>query len=1043
MSDAGPSVLRAEDPLPPFKGTRHAARTPGNSSTATIMAIVISKEKSMNLLIFCRTSVLAAFAMALCLWVPDPGKGFGPGATTPTLRPDSSTNRAGEFGTRQRRRGSGTFFRQRRLFRERMRMPRAPDRFVEPGNPETWIEPPPTRVSRRVEKRPLVKLAKPRVPYLAELAMDMEQSLITLVRRDPVKAVRVYAQALKDAKRVKDPKREWTACANLGHVYYLTGRFVQAAACYSRAAAISKRQSDPVGEGIALRNLGATLTASGEYRRAEEQSLAALEKFKLTARAKDAQMSLNNLGVLARNRSRYRDAEDYFGQASDITADPSEVRARVLRNVGNFRKLWGEYERAVHTYTTYGKVAAALGNQSEAAEALLDVASVQERQGLYTEALEKARQAVRIQSTAKIDTDWSKKLMGDLLLEMGRPAEADHYVKEAGYDSSIGLLNLAKSQPHQAKKHYLRLLDAATKEQNLDEMFTAHTGLGKAYEATQEYARAERHYEKAVGITEEIRASLLLCERKNFFSEKISGFARSEPAKGLARVALKRNNPVAAIYAGEVTKARRFADNLSQRTEGRHFDVPAELLEKEAELTNTLASLKTALNAVPRALDTQRYQEMVKEIKRENSKRKAFARTLCEKCPEYCSVKYPQPVRMRDSRINDAEYVLVFDVLGDAVGITLLHGKRVVRSHLTPWQTRELERQVQRLRKPFEQVRLTRFSPELAHTLYEKLLADALKSVPQGSSITIIPDGPLALVPFEALVAGGKPVWKQGSQGDYPAGLTYVADLYSIAYYQSLTAMTLVRTLRTRNEDAKRMLVMADPVFQTSDERVQSAALQVTQPRERPDEPRAQQALDEGRLAGFTLRRLPESEKLGESLKGLLGTNCQLYTGLKCTKHAFLNKFSEKSDPYIGVVFGTHGFAANDLPGIMEPVLALTMVPRGTDGFLTMSEVSGLKMDVDIAALTACKTGLGMRLAGEGVLSMGRAFQAAGARSVIMSLWSVAERPSILLMEEFFKELSQGSDKLAAWTGARAHIRKEGFEHPFFWASFILVGEVH
>jgi tetratricopeptide (TPR) repeat protein len=323
-------------------------------------------------------------------------------------------------------------------------------------------------------------------------------------------------------------------------------------------------------------------------------------------------------------------------------------------------------------------LAASLGNQSEAAEAFLDAASVHARQGLYDRALAKVRQAVQIQSTAKINPDWSKKLMGDLLLEMNRPAEAEPYITEAGYDSSAGLLYLAKSQPQTAKKHYEGLLDAATAEQNLDEMFTAHTGLGKVYEATQDYARAKHHYAKAVGITEEIRASLLLSERRNFFAEKVSGFVRSESAKGLARVALKLNNPAASIYAGEVTKAREFADNLSQKTEGRYFDVPPELLEKEAELTNKLAALKTALNAVSKGLDNRRFEEMVNQIKQEDSRRKAFVGTLCQKCKEYCSVKYPQPVLLRDAHINDAEYVLLFDVLGDSVGITLLKGKRVV-----------------------------------------------------------------------------------------------------------------------------------------------------------------------------------------------------------------------------------------------------------------------------------------------------------------------------------------------------------------------------
>ena len=141
------------------------------------------------------------------------------------------------------------------------------------------------------------------------------------------------------------------------------------------------------------------------------------------------------------------------------------------------------------------------------------------------------------------------------------------------------------------------------------------------------------------------------------------------------------------------------------------------------------------------------------------------------------------------------------------------------------------------------------------------------------------------------------------------------------------------------------------------------------------------------------------------------------------------------------MVFATHGFAGNEIPGVMEPALALTMVPAGTDGFLTMSEVAGLKMSSNIAALTACKTGVGERLAGEGVMSMGRALQCAGAKSVLISLWSVAEDASVKLTEAFFRELKQGKSKLEALELARSDIKKDGYNHPFFWSSFILVGE--
>ena len=148
--------------------------------------------------------------------------------------------------------------------------------------------------------------------------------------------------------------------------------------------------------------------------------------------------------------------------------------------------------------------------------------------------------------------------------------------------------------------------------------------------------------------------------------------------------------------------------------------------------------------------------------------------------------------------------------------------------------------------------------------------------------------------------------------------------------------------------------------------------------------------------------------------------------------------------PYRSLVFATHGYFGKDLPGIQEPVLILTLPgqPEGQDGFLRMTEVMGLKMNCDIAALTACQTGLGRHISGEGTMGMGRAFQYAGAKSVLMSLWSVAEKSSVEMVESFFKHLKEGKNRLEALRLARDEIRKAGYDHPFFWAPFILVGEV-
>ncbi|MDP6088528.1 MAG: CHAT domain-containing protein, partial [Nitrospinota bacterium] len=101
---------------------------------------------------------------------------------------------------------------------------------------------------------------------------------------------------------------------------------------------------------------------------------------------------------------------------------------------------------------------------------------------------------------------------------------------------------------------------------------------------------------------------------------------------------------------------------------------------------------------------------------------------------------------------------------------------------------------------------------------------------------------------------------------------------------------------------------------------------------------------------------------------------------------------------------------------------------------------SGTTLGGRSVALTACETGVGKQVAGEGVMGMGRAFQYAGAKSVLVSLWSVAEASTTLLVERFFSHLKNGADKVSALRQAREDVIRAGYRHPFFWSPFILIG---
>jgi CHAT domain-containing protein len=181
---------------------------------------------------------------------------------------------------------------------------------------------------------------------------------------------------------------------------------------------------------------------------------------------------------------------------------------------------------------------------------------------------------------------------------------------------------------------------------------------------------------------------------------------------------------------------------------------------------------------------------------------------------------------------------------------------------------------------------------------------------------------------------------------------------------------------------------------------------------------------------GGAFPRLEKTRALGELFKALFKDKAEVLSGSGASGKALSALPLEE---YRYAVFGTHGILDADLPYVREPALVLS------DGFLTMSRVMDMRLSAEAVALTACQTGMGRSVGGEGVMGMGRAFQYAGARSVLMSLWPVAEDGAVALAGEFFTALSAGAGPREALSQARARVRKEGWEHPFYWAAFILM----
>ncbi len=145
---------------------------------------------------------------------------------------------------------------------------------------------------------------------------------------------------------------------------------------------------------------------------------------------------------------------------------------------------------------------------------------------------------------------------------------------------------------------------------------------------------------------------------------------------------------------------------------------------------------------------------------------------------------------------------------------------------------------------------------------------------------------------------------------------------------------------------------------------------------------------------------------------------------------------------YRYVHFATHVDLPGKVQGINEPFILLGQVENreGDNGFLTMSKVLVLQLRADMVVLSACLTGCGKVMEGEGVVNFARAFQHAGAKSVVVSLWEVASKETADYMTRFYGHLKTGKNRAEALRHARSEM-KSLYPNPFLWAPLIIHGE--
>lgn len=285
----------------------------------------------------------------------------------------------------------------------------------------------------------------------------------------------------------------------------------------------------------------------------------------------------------------------------------------------------------------------------------------------------------------------------------------------------------------------------------------------------------------------------------------------------------------------------------------------------------------------------------------------------------------------------------------------------------------------------------------LGAQLRAALLDSALALLPDSiTRLVIVPDGALYRLPFAALpLTNGEPLLSRYAVSQAPS--------FSIAM-----------ALRARRDapGGTRVLALGDPVFSSTGEgSAYWAAYQET-----------------GGLA-----RLPLSADEAR-MAARFGEHSVLRLGPEATE-SFL-KQSDLSRFRI-IHFATHAMV--DERSVARTSLALTS-GNGDDGFLSPGELTALHLNADLVILSGCRTAGGVLIDGEGIQGLASALLEAGARSVVATRWSVGDRETARLIEDFYAGLARGEPADDALRKAQLAARDRGVT-PGHWAAFTLIGD--
>lgn len=662
--------------------------------------------------------------------------------------------------------------------------------------------------------------------------------------------------------------------------------------------------------------------------------------------------------------------------------------------------------------------------------------------------------------------------------------------------TSLGDVTLRQGKFKDATKFYNEAKKGAQDDKRLDLMWPAQRGLGRslwlqaAQEKDAKKALALResalvNYRESLATIETLRQGSLradesrttfLASIKDVFDEAAGAYASmaltANPAAGTPLSGKALEYASEAFRINEQSRARSLLDLLNETDAAITEGVPAELLKRKQENLDRqqdIADILTGVNISTEDLK-KKPAELDAELEKLQTEYEEIENQIRTASPRYATLTANKPLTLADvqqSVLDDqtvlVEYALqadesyLFAVSKGSVNLFKLPSRTTIEKLAMDLRAQLIPSKLQRRIVGIDVAEANRglgiasAAPEevapfvaASNALYKVVLEPAAGMVGE-KRLMVVADGALNYIPFEVLL-------KSADSGDFST-LGYLIKTNEVVYAPSASVVGAIKQQRTKS-DSRAMLIIADPVFNSNDARARKTtgapatdaevrglgiqgALADVAGSSAPASPNQQ-------MEGLPLARLNGTRTEADQISKLArasGGQADVWLDLDANEDSLV---ARDVSNYRIIHVATHGLLNAERPQFTGVVLSL-VGNKSHDGFVRTDEVFNLRLGSPLVMLSACETGLGKEKRGEGVMGLTRAFMYAGAPTVGVSLWSVADKSTADLMTDFYKRLlstDQGTTSSGALRGAQlAMISGKKYSAPFFWAPFVLVGD--